>query len=133
MSDESSAELADFLRNIEHVRYEYARLGPGRVPKELADGLSERADALVRLLTVDAPDEIVTAVHDAAELATRCATRSEGLCFITGEAGLIPRRDLEDRFDMALEAMRCRIHDSRRLSGEVDDLPEPASNTEGQP
>lgn len=42
--------------------------------------------------------ELREAVAEVYDLAQRCACRVEGLCFVTGEAGLIPRRDKEAAF-----------------------------------
>ena len=45
------------------------------------------------------------------DLAKRCALRSEGLCFVTGEAGLIPRQDLHQATIDGLEILRAAIQE----------------------
>ena len=50
--------------------------------------------------------EFDAAVGELQPLLKRCVERSEGLSFVTGEAGLIPRRDLHERCEFSLDALR---------------------------
>lgn len=82
---------------------------------ELYDAV-EAAHAALHLTGEEA--KLAEAAEALRELCHRCCRRSEGLCFITGEAGLIPRRDLHDRFEKALQALRAVVKtEGRRESG----------------
>ena len=45
------------------------------------------------------------------DLAHRCTHRAEGLCFVTGEAGLIPRRDLMNAYADGINFLREWLDD----------------------
>jgi|GEM_PF-2038651 hypothetical protein len=104
--------LADSLREFhtlaERVWTSYRDVGPGRVDAALFDGGEAAAARVLESLgdedisaTLTA-ERLRAAVEKACDLATRCATRPEGLCFITGEAGLVPRRDWHTAMDESL-------------------------------
>jgi len=102
----------------------YQREGPGRVDPGLFDSVKNESDAihvLLQNLTVtdqtaewlgvpfdDWRDRMTEAVHTICHLAHQCACTPQGLCFITGEAGFIPRRDLHRKFDESLRFLRDR-------------------------
>jgi hypothetical protein len=100
--------LLEFHSQVSRVWTVYRDVGPGRVDAALFDGGEAAAARVLELLGDDdisrtlAADELRAAVAKACDLATRCATRPEGLCFITGEAGLVPRRDWHAAMDGAL-------------------------------
>ena len=80
---------------------EYQRLGPGKLrprcstPSKMPCGSFKASQC--RLST-----EVWEAAERVLELSRRCALRPEGLCFVTGEAGLVPRHDLHRAFEDAL-------------------------------
>lgn len=95
--------LREFHALAAAVWEKYLDVGPGRVEAGLFEGGETVAEDILELLAggkrpgesatpVDA-EELREAVETVCDLAHRCATRPEGLCFITGEAGLVPRRD----------------------------------------
>jgi hypothetical protein len=100
--------LLEFHSLVDRVWAEYKDVGPGRVDAVLFDGGEAAAARVLELLGDEqvsptlTTDELRVAVEKVCDLATRCATRSEGLCFITGEAGLVPRRDWHTAMDEAL-------------------------------
>ena len=52
-------------------------------------------------------------IDELESLFRRCVERSEGLCFVTGEAGLIPDQNLHDRCELLLERIRSAGHSTR--------------------
>ena len=55
------------------------------------------------------PPTLEEAVGVLALLGARCARRNEGLCFVTGEAGLIPRKDQHAAYEQALAIVRSAV------------------------
>ena len=113
--------LRTFLQHADAVWQAYQAEGPGKVAVELFEPAETAAAALDEFLTqgdvieataalrsdiaVD-PASLRQAIQTVRDLTGRCALRSEGLCFITGEAGLIPRRDLHAALESSLEMLR---------------------------
>ena len=105
----------------------YQATGPGTVGNALFDGvemnaktcseLLQREDtvaAVGRLLNVEPEawrERTCQSVSKSVDFARRCALRPEGLCFVTGEAGLIPRKDLHETFAAALAHLeqQCEV------------------------
>ena len=78
----------------------YLSRGPGKTPSSLLDDyLAAQADAVNSLVASRHCDELKEIYSELEKLLRRCVERSEGLCFVTGEAGLIPRKDLHERCD----------------------------------
>lgn len=104
--------LKQFLDLASAVWASYLRVGPGRVDGRLFEGIEELADSLIGFLGeagADKADETITVaehVQQVRELCKRCVHHAEGLCFITGEAGLIPRRDLHEAMESSLTSLR---------------------------
>lgn len=104
-----AAQLKNFVECGTRVWNAYQADGPGRVDETLFDPIEAPSGEIARLLkdprilhavrrlsgddTDEWIDELCVAVERVYDLTYRCAKRPEGLCFITGEAGLIPRRD----------------------------------------
>ena len=66
----------------------------------------ERAKTEFSLRKSDDLNQIANVVEELECIFRRCTDRSEGLCFVTGEAGLIPNRNLHDRCEWLLERLR---------------------------
>ena len=105
-------QLADavklFHAQASAVWQAYQANGPGRVERELFDPVDAAAikvEELLKGLSADRFESLRAALKTARDLAQRCACRSDGLCFITGEAGLIPRRDLHEAFEKSLHLL----------------------------
>jgi hypothetical protein len=116
--------LERFMKATETVWEAYGKSGPGKVEKELFEPVEEawhdlqkafQDDALVSIEAVDAGPP--SSAHHAAieeagrnvrDLAHHCVFRIEGLNFIAPEAGLIPRRDLIEKFETSLAELRRR-------------------------
>lgn len=101
--------MTNFHRDLYAAAFEfwqdYLKQGPGQLtPEDLANFESLR-DAW----EAGHPDEtLMSACSELAELFHRCVHRSEGLSFVTGEAGLIPRMDLHARCEHLLRVLEAR-------------------------
>ena len=107
----STATLAhQLLEQLDGIWRDYQERGPGRVDRALFEDVEPTAAsltlALSELATAADNGELIDAINTGVELARRCVHRAEGLCFVTGEAGLVPRRDLYEKFEGALAAIR---------------------------
>ena len=107
--------LARFTDLTAAIWQAYQSAGPGRVDPQLFDGVDTPYHTLMEMLQQDElltnlaslniePAELQSALKTARELAHRCACTPAGLCFVTGEAGLIPRKDLQKQFALSLES-----------------------------
>jgi hypothetical protein len=99
--------LAELLTAATAVWDAYRDVGPGKVEASLFEPVEVASQEIDRLL--DDSTELREAVAELYDLAQRCTCRSEGLCFITGEAGLIPRRDKEAAFEERLAWLRTTV------------------------
>ena len=101
----------------------YQDVGPGRVAAGYYEAVQTAAQQLDEALPAnDAPhwlakvtdqpsvwlDELRDCAARLADLARRCACTPQGLSFVTGEAGLLPRRDQHEAFEGALRELRER-------------------------
>jgi hypothetical protein len=113
--------LADCLHELaieaEYVWTAYRESGPGSLDSSLLEPVEiayRKVEAhLTRSVTAaesaDMPSrrpQIAEAVATVYDLACRCVQRPEGLCFVSGEAGLIPRQDLHSKFEQSLRLIR---------------------------
>lgn len=106
------ALLRELLSRLERIWQDYLDSGPGAVDSALfADVEPTAARVTAMLQEREAPSELILAIETGVNLACRCVQRSEGLCFITGEAGLVPRRDLHEKFEGALATIRAAIEE----------------------
>ncbi len=107
-------QLKEFTTRVAVVWNAYQSCGPGSVERTLFDGVDAIAQSLNALLDNDElfrdvsnlvnidPDEWRANIERLRDLCYRCACTPQGLCFITGEAGLIPRKDQHETFERAL-------------------------------
>jgi len=119
--------LSEWLVHTTTIWKQYQQHGPGRVRSDLFDPVDSTANRLKPLLhqlaAVDSLQtggvdlvEIGATIRLTTELARRCACTPQGLCFISGEAGLIPRKDQHDVIESALQRLsRCvrQLRDGR--------------------
>lgn len=96
----SRSVLSEFFVAAQKVRASYETNGPSRVDENLF--LPIKAFFPLLSNTID-NEELLNAIETVQRLCYRCVHHSEGLCFVTGEYGLVPRIDLIDQFDHALE------------------------------
>lgn len=101
--------LREFIERTASIWARYQNYGPGGVDAGMYDGIAELAAGVQRQLDDDSA-EIRDAVETVRDLSHRCACRSNGLCFITGEAGLIPRKDLHTAMDNGLAILAARVN-----------------------
>ncbi len=101
--------LREFIDASTVVWNAYQDVGPNKIERDRFD----EVDAAFRLLksALDAIEEsalnsshqkAITTADTIHNLAFRCVCRVEGLCFITGEAGLIPRKDYLEAYESGL-------------------------------
>ena len=101
------ALLGEFLQHANLLWRQYQRLGPGKIGSLLFDrlelaakGLTQSLEIVTNLDTAQTllPDDVtrlsefIGAIDTVLRLAKRCACSPQGLCFVTGEAGLIPNK-----------------------------------------
>ncbi len=106
-----TAVLNAFARQVDLVWEQYQALGPGGMAAAVIEPIDRLASELETLLDGPVPDgldraELVAAIRQATELSRRCVLLPQGLCFVSGEAGLVPRRDQID----AYAAARAVVH-----------------------
>ena len=110
-------ELRLFYSAVHKIWDCYQASGPGKVDSRMYPAVEVSAERFLVLLAER--DKTQTEQHDliaetegqslraavvtASRLAKRCACDAAGLSFVTGEAGLIPRRDLIDEFLRSLQ------------------------------
>ncbi|MDG2384126.1 MAG: hypothetical protein P8N76_20820 [Pirellulaceae bacterium] len=103
--------LCGFWQAAARLWSNYLDRGPGRITPEFWRQLQREHDQLVDDLNLES-SERREAVHTLMSLAQDCAETSRGLCFVTGEAGLVPRRDQHKRFERALAILASSDGDS---------------------
>lgn len=102
-SGESREAVGRLLSAAEAVWARHREAGPGRTDAALYDAVTAAAD---ELQPGSLPAEAAAAVETLRDLSHRCCCRPEGLCFIAGESGLIPRKDLHALFEQSLAVLR---------------------------
>ena len=112
------ARLDRFIDCAAAVWADYLTHGPGRLSASAYEPVQSAAEALDQTLhdteviaflqQVDVFDrhQIAQIAHRLDRLARSCACTRHGLCFITGEAGLIPRTDQHKMFESYLAELR---------------------------
>ena len=92
---------------------DYLSGGPGSLDSKSFEPVAATAEGLMNLLhQSETTLDCAVAEHTICkicELAQRCACRLEGLCFITGEAGLIPRKQDHESYETALNQLEQLI------------------------
>ena len=103
-----NSALLIFLDDVEDIWSSYLRSGPGTLDRDRWRRFHARLQN-VRNSFDDQQSprqqELFSALKDLELLVAKCLLNSEGLCFVTGEAGLIPRRDLHERVEHAIETI----------------------------
>ncbi len=115
----AAAQALEAFRAATADVYErYQQFGAGNLEPALFDRVDSAGKEVVRVLDDEAlvdkicaklnaapaewRDELASLVETATDLARRCVHFPQGLNFITGEAGMIPRRDQHESFVAAL-------------------------------
>ncbi len=111
LNESSRCELQAAIRKLSQTASElwreYLEVGPGALEPSALTGFSDAAEKASELLAITATNEtahqdLMLALDELEPLLRRCVERTEGLCFVTGEAGLIPRKDLHQKCEAAL-------------------------------
>ena len=100
---ESSRSLAEFEAAVSCIWEAYQQQGPGKLAPEELEPVEQ---AFAELEFESLPEGLVACVQQLHTLAQRSVLRPEGLSFVTGEAGLLPRKDLHAAFDESLAWLR---------------------------
>ena len=106
---ELAHQLRPFIDAASAIWNAYLQSGPYSLDPELYRPLDAAAGELQSLARQSGEQEVVEAVGQLCELARRCVSTPMGLCFVTGEAGLIPRRDQHAAYENALEMLRKKL------------------------
>ena len=114
--------LNEFVAGVAAIWGDYQARGPGRVDAALYERLEPALQELLRLVDGnlaaidDRRDGLRDAIRQAGDYAHRCACTPQGLCFITGEAGLIPRQDQIAAMARALTQLADEVRRLEQLS-----------------
>ena len=98
-----SRSLSEFEAAVSRVWKTYQQQGPGQLSAEELEPVEQ---AFAELEFESLPEGLVACVQQLHTLAQRSVLRPEGLSFVTGEAGLLPRKDLHAAFDESLGWLR---------------------------
>ena len=98
------SEIKTYHRVASELWHQYLDVGPGTLPADALDDLLATQACVLSATNhrTVARSEILDLVSELETLLRRCVERPEGLCFVTGEAGLIPRRDLHEQCEQLL-------------------------------
>jgi len=113
-NDKFTALLSDFADHVDRVWDRHDTCGPGDVDSALFEPIEQLAQQLGTLLESPLPGDVDraalgAAINQATDLSRRCATRSQGLCFVSGEARIVPCSDQIDAFAAARSTVRSVV------------------------
>lgn len=108
MSSEISAQAAEVARSGDVLWAAYQKHGAGELPAGLYDDFATASKALGELLedAESSQAEFQSELEILNDLAYRCQHHPQGLNFISGEGGLVPRKDLHQAMERALTRFR---------------------------
>ena len=84
----------------------YLENGPGNLPEDFYLQYQKAANGLETALQEDSSEVIQQRLTDLNDLTQRCAKHPQGLCFLSGEAGLVPRKDQHEAIEGLLSYFR---------------------------
>ena len=107
--------LREFHRLSSLLWQQYLLSGPGSLNPESFQPIDVAAGKLHELLAevgggIDRAAAL-RAISRIQDLAERCACRLEGLCFVTGEAGLIPRQQDHQAYESSLQQVQLLLEE----------------------
>lgn len=80
----------------------YLELGPGKLADTCLNDYETAKRQFLEAASSELRPSFQASLGELTDLLHRCVHRSEGLCFVTGEAGLIPRKDQHERCEALL-------------------------------
>jgi hypothetical protein len=116
-------ELQSLHAQATELWSEYLARGPGQIPISRLAPLDGHVEATQRLLTslpdrvlqhaIPQPvrDDLKSAIDDVHALLHQAVESTAGLCFVIGEAGLIPRQELHTRLGDAMTKIELVLAD----------------------
>lgn len=93
---------ATFYRAAKKLWERYLRVGPGAVEAFYLSQVESAAAAWFEADDTVATGDLASDVRILLDLARRCVDTPNGLCFVSGEAGLVPRRDQHAQYERCL-------------------------------
>ena len=122
-----SSSASDFLmasktlhRSLLAIWTQYQEAGVGSINEQLYERFSSAVDNVQSVLESERSDESSPSRDEfenhlkvATKLTRMCAKTPQGLSFVTGEAGLIPRRDLHDQMQAAVDFFSRFVEDTQ--------------------
>lgn len=111
-------QLKNYVDQIGMIWQAYQENGPGRVNEELYEGIESSSEQLVERLqnrdvvetlerrTECSLEDFRNSLKQLQDLSRRCVLLPQGLCFLSGEAGLIPRKDQVDAFEQSFAVLQ---------------------------
>ena len=124
---ELASRLAEVYDRADLLWTRYREQGPGKVDAQSFRDLQVAHAAAFELLDGDVPDsppagwdsqrmmKLRDVLNTLLDLSRRCVCQPQGLCFVTGEAGLVPRRELHDTFERSLVAIDRDVRELRSV------------------
>lgn len=114
MTANLKANLLALCESADLLWSEYIQVGPGKMSPSAGDRFTADAAAVensVASSSSTVPDEVWVGdlravIQEVRDLLRRCVEQAEGLSFVTGEAGLIPRRDLHEKCETGIRRLR---------------------------
>ena len=115
-----AARIDEFVEQSETLWRNYRDHGPGKLDRSHFDGVASAASEIESTISdpdiarwleqvdrgAELRDTLQAEVKQLSRLARACACTPQGLSFITGEAGLIPRKDQHQAFESGLAKLR---------------------------
>ena len=105
MNEPVPDDVQRFLSQVESIWSMYLEHGPGSVDRSHFEAL--QATSRVMCASIQPHGDLTESVSQLEGLCKQIACTPQGLSFISGEAGLVPRRDLHDRFVRNLDVLRA--------------------------
>lgn len=106
MSHATDDDLRAYFEAASSLWQRYLEAGPGKLLPSNHQALVELWNRLPTDIRSGGETQLAESLRTVHRLAARCVQRPEGLCFVTGEQGLIPRRELYLQFATALDQIR---------------------------
>ncbi len=105
-----AASIDNFLKIVNQIWNAYQQTGPGSLSEEWMIELRRSHKEVERYIQQESARFDHEKLNEICRvlflLCERCITRTEGLCFVSGEAGLVPRQDLHEQFVGSLEDLK---------------------------
>ena len=106
---ENQRSVQAVLESCQKLWDAYLELGPGRVEPPYLVAVENAVQQFESSQDGAEAMDLVEAVEVLLKLSRQCVNTSHGLSFVTGEAGLVPRKDLHQRFEDCLARLANQV------------------------